>query len=94
MTPGRLEPAASRSQVKHSTTKPLRSLHDIVLKKLNFDLPECETQALDLKLRLICFIFIVPLSACESSVKMLTTYCYCVIYIFDLKPHLRGQGVG
>ena len=28
MTPVRLEPAASRSQVKHSTTEPLRSLFE------------------------------------------------------------------
>ena len=27
MTPVRLEPAASRSRVKHSTTEPLRSLY-------------------------------------------------------------------
>ena len=28
MTPVRLEPAALRSRVKHSTTEPLRSLYD------------------------------------------------------------------
>ena len=28
MTPVRLEPAASRSRVKHSTTEPLRTLND------------------------------------------------------------------
>ena len=31
MTPVRLEPAASRSRVKHSTTEPLRSLNPIIL---------------------------------------------------------------
>ena len=29
MMPVRLEPAASRSRVKHSTTEPLRSLSDV-----------------------------------------------------------------
>ena len=51
--------------------------HDIVLKKLNFDLftsaPKStqrgETQALYWKSRFIYFIFIVPLSASENSVK-------------------------
>ena len=33
-----------------------------------------ESQALDRKSLLICFIFIVPLSACEISVKILTNY--------------------
>ena len=49
--------------------------HDHVLKKLNFDLL---TQALDGKSYLICFIFIVALSACEISVKNidnLLSYC-------------------
>ena len=31
MTPVRLEPAASRSRVKHSTTEPLRSLVEVVV---------------------------------------------------------------
>ena len=31
MTPVRLEPAASRSRVKHSTTEPLRSFNPIIL---------------------------------------------------------------
>ena len=31
MTPMRLEPAASRSRVKHSTTEPLRSLVEVVV---------------------------------------------------------------
>ena len=61
--------------------------HDHVLKKLNFDLltlPSMSTQwvrhrAFDRKSRLICFIFIVPLSACEISVKILTTDSYCEI---------------
>ena len=51
--------------------------HARVLKKLNFDLwtptpevhPGGETQAFDQKSRLICFIFIVPRSAFEISVK-------------------------
>ena len=30
MTPVRLEPAALQSRVKHSTTEPLRSLHELV----------------------------------------------------------------
>ena len=30
MTPVRLEPAALRSRVKHSTTEPLRSLRELV----------------------------------------------------------------
>ena len=29
MTPVRLEPTAPRSRVKHSTTEPMRSLHDV-----------------------------------------------------------------
>ena len=44
--------------------------HDHVLKRLNFD--RGGTQALDQKPRLICFIFVVPLSACYISVKILT----------------------
>ena len=55
--------------------------HDRVLKKLNFDLlipPPKSTKGvghtlLIKKSRLICFLFIVPLSACEISVKLLTT---------------------
>ena len=31
MTPVRLEPAASQSRVKHSTTEPLRSLVEVVV---------------------------------------------------------------
>ena len=31
MTPVRLEPAASRSRVKHSTTEPVRSLVEVVV---------------------------------------------------------------
>ena len=50
---------------------------DPVLKKMNYDrltltpksTQEGETQALDRKSRLICFIFIVTLSACKISVK-------------------------
>ena len=50
--------------------------HDRVLKTLNFYLliPGGETQAFDRKSRLICFIFTVPLSACEVNVKILKTY--------------------
>ena len=33
MTPVRLEPAAHRSQVKHSTTEPLRSLNRSIIKR-------------------------------------------------------------
>ena len=36
VTPVRLEAAASRSRVKHSTTEPLRSLCDIIVKFLTF----------------------------------------------------------
>ena len=45
--------------------------HDRVLKKFNFDLltPGGEIQAFDQKSRLICFVFIVSMSACEISVK-------------------------
>ena len=72
---------------------------DHVLKKLNFDLltppppksPGDETQAFDPKSRLICFVFIVPLSACEISVKNIDNL---PIQIFDVRPHLRGQGGG
>ena len=50
--------------------------HDRVLKTLIFYLliPGGETQAFDRKSRLICFIFTVPLSACEVNVKILKTY--------------------
>ena len=36
MTPVRLEPAASRSRVKHSTTEPLRSLKEFSSTKVKF----------------------------------------------------------
>ena len=38
MTPVRLEPAALRSRVKHSTTEPLRSLQVVVRHNLFFDI--------------------------------------------------------
>ena len=54
--------------------------HGHTLKKLNFRLcpipsahPGGRTQAFKLKSCLICFIFIVPLSACAISVKIFTT---------------------
>ena len=50
--------------------------HDHVPKKLNFDVlthplspPRGSGTCLDQKKRLICFLFIVTLSACEISVK-------------------------
>ena len=56
-------------------------MYDPVLKKLNFDFltpppksPGGETQAFDQKSHLICFLFNVPLSAPEISIKILTTY--------------------
>ena len=36
MTPVRLKPAAPRSRVKHSTTKPLRSLLKHLISKMEF----------------------------------------------------------
>ena len=54
--------------------------YDRVLKKLNFDLltPPPKSRGTDTrkvrKSRLICFIIFVPLSECEISVKILTTY--------------------
>ena len=70
--------------------------------KLNFDLfdptikstQRGQTQAIDWKSRLMWLIFIVPLSACKISVKKIDNLSYCKIQIFDVWPHLRGQGVG
>ena len=58
--------------------------HNRVLKKLNFDLltptaksPGGETQAFDRNSRLIGFVFIVHLSACEISVKNIDNILSC-----------------
>ena len=42
MTPVRLEPAAPRSRVKHSTTEPLRSLAAVVIGPLRVKCPAPE----------------------------------------------------
>ena len=72
--------------------------HDPGLKKINFDLlipPSKSTQTFDRYSRLICFIFIVSLSACEISAKHIDNWLsYCNIKIFDLWPHLRDKGLG
>ena len=68
--------------------------HAHALKKLNFHPhpqvhPQSGTQTFDPKSHLICFIFIVPLSACEISVINIAS--------FDLltpSPGLVGWGDG
>ena len=49
-----------------------------------FKSPEGETQVYDRKSCLICFIFIVPLSACEISIKNIDNLLsYCKYLTFD-----------
>ena len=54
--------------------------------------PRDLAQAFDQKSRLICFLFIVTLSACKISVKNNDNWLsFCKIYIFDLWSHW-GEG--
>ena len=47
--------------------------HDHILKKLNFVYPGGPEPGFQTKSRLICFISIVPLSACKNLEKIFTT---------------------
>ena len=70
MTPVRLEPAALRSRVKHSTTEPLRSqLHSVILEGTS----EANASHFGIVLALLLYIYVCVCVFHFKSFSLLTT---------------------